>query len=106
MSDDPGLRADAADPAVTEAEQPPVLSVARPDESAPAGEMAMDRAWLVHLRESAIFKLEDLDAPLIGAFLDHLEHDRHNTVRTRNWRLAAIHSLFGYAALGHPEHAA
>jgi integrase len=38
--------------------------------------------------------------------LDHLEVDRHNTVRTRNWRLAAIHSLFGYAALSHPEHAA
>src|SRR5215510_11127607 len=50
--------------------------------------------------------IADLDAPLITAFLDHLEHDRHNTVRTRNWRLAAIHSLFGYAALGHPEHAA
>jgi integrase/recombinase XerD len=50
--------------------------------------------------------IADLDAPLIAAFLDHLEHDRHNTVRTRNWRLAAIHSLFGYAALGHPEHAA
>jgi site-specific recombinase XerD len=38
--------------------------------------------------------------------LDHLEHDRNSTVRTRNWRLAAIHSLFAYAALGHPEHAA
>ena len=50
--------------------------------------------------------IADLDAPLITAFLDHLEHDRHNTVRTRNWRLAAIHSLFGYAALSHPEHAA
>jgi integrase/recombinase XerD len=50
--------------------------------------------------------IADLDAPLIAAFLDHLEHDRHNTVRTRNWRLAAIHSLFGYAALHHPEHAA
>ena len=50
--------------------------------------------------------IADLDAPLIAAFLDHLEHDRHNTVRTRNWRLAAIHSLFGYAALRHPEHAA
>lgn len=46
----------------------------------------------------------DLDAPLIGEFLDHLEHDRHNSVRTRNARLAAIHSLFGYAALQHPEH--
>src|SRR5690348_12681116 len=50
--------------------------------------------------------LADLDAPLIAAFLDHLEHDRHNTVRTRNNRLAAIHSLFDYAALHHPEHAA
>jgi integrase/recombinase XerD len=50
--------------------------------------------------------IADLDAPLIAAFLDHLEHQRHCTVRTRNWRLAAIHSLFGYAALHHPEHAA
>src|SRR6266851_3403150 len=40
----------------------------------------------------------DLDAPLVGAFLDHLERDRHNSVRTRNNRLAAIHSLFHYAA--------
>jgi integrase/recombinase XerD len=56
-------------------------------------------------RPSAL-DISDLDAPLIAAFLDHLEHDRHNSVRTRNWRLAAIHSLFGYAALGHPEHAA
>ena len=48
----------------------------------------------------------DLDAPLVTAFLDHLERDRRNSVRTRNSRLAAIHSLFGYAALRHPEHAA
>jgi integrase/recombinase XerD len=50
--------------------------------------------------------IEDLDAVLIGAFLDHLERDRHNSVRTRNNRLAAVHSLFAYAALRHPEHAA
>lgn len=50
--------------------------------------------------------LADLDAPLIGAFLKHLEVDRHNSIRTRNNRLAAIHSMFGYAALRHPEHAA
>ena len=49
--------------------------------------------------------IADLDAPLIGAFLDHLEHDRGNSPRTRNARLAAIHSLFRYAALRHPEHA-
>jgi integrase/recombinase XerD len=50
--------------------------------------------------------LTDLDAPLITAFLAHLEQDRGNSVRTRNARLSAIHSLFGYAALRHPEHAA
>lgn len=50
--------------------------------------------------------LEDLGAVLVGAFLDHLERDRHNSVRTRNNRLAAIHSLFAYAAFRHPEHAA
>lgn len=50
--------------------------------------------------------IADLDAPLVGAFLDHLEHERRNSVRTRNNRLAAIHALFGYAALRHPEHAA
>jgi len=38
--------------------------------------------------------------------LSHLERERGNQARTRNWRLAAIHSLFGYAALRHPEHAA
>jgi integrase/recombinase XerD len=50
--------------------------------------------------------IDDLDAPLIGAFLTHLEQDRGNTVRTRNARLAAIHSLYRYAALRHPEHLA
>jgi integrase/recombinase XerD len=50
--------------------------------------------------------IDDLAAPLIGAFLDHLEHERGNTIRTRNARLAAIRSLFRYAALRHPEHAA
>ena len=51
-------------------------------------------------------RLDDLDAGLIGAFLEHLRNDRHNGARTRNARLAAIHSLFRYAALRHPEHAA
>ena len=50
--------------------------------------------------------LADLDAPVIAGFLDHLETDRGNSVRTRNVRLAAIHSLFRFAALQHPEHAA
>ncbi len=51
-------------------------------------------------------QVSDLDAPLIGAFLEYLERERHNSVRTRNARLAAIHSLFTFAALRHPEHAA
>jgi integrase/recombinase XerD len=48
--------------------------------------------------------IDDLDAPMIGAFLTHLEQDRHNSARTRNARLAAIHSLYRYMALRHPEH--
>jgi site-specific recombinase XerD len=50
--------------------------------------------------------LADLDAATVATFLDHLEHDRGNSIRTRNARLAAIHSMFSYAALRHPEHAA
>ena len=50
--------------------------------------------------------IADLDAPLIGAFLNQLETSRGNSTRTRNARLAAIHSLFRYAALRHPEDAA
>jgi len=43
---------------------------------------------------------------VVAEFLDHLEHDRGNSPRTRNARLAAIHSMFRFAALRHPEHAA
>ena len=49
--------------------------------------------------------IDDLDAPLIGAFLTHLEKERGNSPRTRNARLGAIHSFYRFAALGHPEHA-
>ena len=49
--------------------------------------------------------LDTLDANLISAFLDHLERGRGNSPATRNNRLAAIHSLFSYLALHHPEHA-
>jgi site-specific recombinase XerD len=49
--------------------------------------------------------IADLDAPFIGDFLGHLETERHNSVRTRNARLAAIRSFFSFAALRHPEHA-
>lgn len=50
-------------------------------------------------------QLTDLDAPLIAEFLDHLEHQRGNSARTRNARLVAIHSLFRHAALQEPAHA-
>ncbi len=49
--------------------------------------------------------IADLDAQLVGDFLTYLERERHNSVRTRNARLAAVHSFFRYAALRHPEHA-
>lgn len=50
--------------------------------------------------------LDDLDAPLIGAFLGYLESERGTSVRTRNARLTAIRSLFNFAAYCQPEHAA
>jgi site-specific recombinase XerD len=49
---------------------------------------------------------DDLNETLISRFLDHLETGRANSPRTRNLRLTAIRSLFKYAALRHPEHAA
>jgi site-specific recombinase XerD len=49
--------------------------------------------------------LRDLDAAMLGAFLDHLEHGRGNAVATRNARLAAVHSFFRFAAPRAPEHA-
>jgi site-specific recombinase XerD len=57
-------------------------------------------------KQPSKLEIEDLDATLIAAFLDHLEHERGNSPRTRNARLAAIHSMFRFAALRHPEHAA
>jgi integrase/recombinase XerD len=57
-------------------------------------------------RSPSAMDIADLDAPLVAAFLDHLETGRHNSIRTRNARLCAIHSLFSFAALRHPEHAA
>ena len=48
--------------------------------------------------------LADLDAPLISAFLDHLEKKRGISARTRNIRLAAIHSFFKYASFHEPAH--
>jgi integrase/recombinase XerD len=49
--------------------------------------------------------LAELDAPLIGSFLDYLETERDNSARARNARLAAIHSFFRYGMFLEPSHA-
>jgi site-specific recombinase XerD len=49
---------------------------------------------------------EEINAPLVGKFLDHLEKHDGISIRTRNLRLTAIHSFFRYAAFEVPEHAA
>jgi site-specific recombinase XerD len=53
-------------------------------------------------RAPASLTLADLDATLVLRFLDHLESDRHNGIRTRNARLAALHSFYRYAASRDP----
>ncbi len=50
--------------------------------------------------------INDLDTPFLGAFLDYLEQERNNSARSRNVRLAAIHSFFRYVMLHEPQHAA
>jgi site-specific recombinase XerD len=50
--------------------------------------------------------VQDLDAAFITRFLDYVERERGNCARTRNTRLAAIHSFFTYAALHEPSAAA
>ena len=57
-------------------------------------------------KEPSALALDDLDAPLVGAFLDHLQEERGNTARTRNARLAAVHSFFRYANLQEPSRSA
>jgi len=54
----------------------------------------------------SMLALEDIDAPLVVAFLDDLETARSVTARTRNLRLTAIHSFFRYVAFEAPRHAA
>ncbi|MFO0584550.1 MAG: tyrosine-type recombinase/integrase [Anaeromyxobacter sp.] len=56
-------------------------------------------------KEPSSLLLADLDAPFIIDFLEHLEQDRGNSVRTRNARLAAIHSFFRFVSAREPEHA-
>ena len=56
--------------------------------------------------EPSQLDLGQLDARLVGAFLEHLETDRGCSARTRNTRLAAIRTFYRYCLLRHPEHAA
>jgi integrase/recombinase XerD len=49
---------------------------------------------------------DDLNAPFIGAFLDHIQNDRQNGARTRNLRLTAIRSFFHYVAFQEPSRSA
>lgn len=53
-------------------------------------------------RPSSSLALKDLDAPLILDFLDHLEHERGNSPRTRNVRLTAVRSFMRYAGVRDP----
>jgi len=68
--------------------------------------LLLEFAWQRLKKEPSRLAIEDLDAPFIGAFLDHLELARGNSARTRNVRLAAIHSFFRYLALQEPAHSA
>lgn len=49
---------------------------------------------------------DDLTEHFVGAFLDHIQRDRHNNTRTRNLRLTAIRSFFHYAAFQEPSRSA
>jgi len=59
----------------------------------------------LHKPPSAL-TFEAIDAPLVAAFLDHLEKNQGVSVRSRNLRLTAIHSFFRYAAFELPTHSA
>ena len=61
---------------------------------------AMDR---LH-RAPSDLRLQDVDAEFVADFLQHLEVERGNCTRTRNTRLAALHSFFRYVALCEPAH--
>lgn len=53
-------------------------------------------------RAPSKLRIEDFDVSLIEEFLQHLEHGRGNSVRTRNTRLAAVHAFFRFVAVSEP----
>jgi integrase/recombinase XerD len=54
-------------------------------------------------KEPSALHIHDLDAPVVLHFLDYLEHQRGNAIRSRNMRLAAIRSFARFLALRDPE---
>src|SRR5215471_1627691 len=66
------------------------------------------RLWLTFLRhhtgvEPAALRMVDVDAPVVLRFLDYLEQERGNSVRSRNIRLAALRAFFRFVALRDPD---
>lgn len=57
-----------------------------------------------HGKQPTDLTIEDLDATLIADFLAHLESNRGCSARTRNARLAAVHSFFRYVSLREPAY--
>jgi site-specific recombinase XerD len=57
-------------------------------------------------KEPSMLKIQDFTPEFVGDFLNHLESVRKNSARTRNARLAAIHSFFRYIATKQPENSA
>ena len=57
-------------------------------------------------KEPSQLTLEEINAPLVSAFLDHLQETRSIGARSRNLRLTAIRSFFHYAAFESPAHCA
>ena len=57
-------------------------------------------------KQPSHLNFEEIDAPLIVAFLDDLEKRRGVSGRSRNLRLTALHSFFRFAAFEAPEHSA
>jgi site-specific recombinase XerD len=55
-----------------------------------------------HGVEPAALTVDNLDAPVILAFLDHIERQRANSIRSRNARLAAIRSFFRFVQMREP----
>jgi integrase/recombinase XerD len=66
------------------------------------------RLWLTFLRdqtgiEPSALRIADVDAPAVLSFLNYLEQERGNSVRSRNIRLSAIRSFFRLVALRDPD---